>query len=65
MDDDEIDYVIPCPHCGEEIHDEVEQCPYCRQFILDSDFKKKMPVWMIAIIVFLIVSMISIGVWFR
>ncbi|MFK7769711.1 MAG: hypothetical protein AB8B55_21060 [Mariniblastus sp.] len=65
MDNEDLDYLIACPHCGEDIHDEVEQCPYCRQYILDSDFKRKMPTWMFVVIVLTIGSMIAMSTfWF-
>ena len=50
------DPTIPCPHCREEIYDDVDQCPYCRQSISASDFKKRMPTWVVALIVLTIVS---------
>ncbi|MCA9040151.1 MAG: zinc-ribbon domain-containing protein, partial [Planctomycetaceae bacterium] len=28
---------MPCPDCGRLIYDDVDVCPYCGYFILDSD----------------------------
>jgi endogenous inhibitor of DNA gyrase (YacG/DUF329 family) len=31
------DATIPCPHCGEDVHDDAEQCPACGQFLSQED----------------------------
>ena len=28
--------VVPCPHCGAPIEEDVEKCPHCRQWILED-----------------------------
>ncbi len=28
--------VVACPSCGEMIHEEVQQCPYCRDWVVLS-----------------------------
>jgi hypothetical protein len=57
MDDEEHDdYIMPCPHCGEDIFDEAEQCPYCHQYLTAADFKKQIPTWVIVLIVLTIAS---------
>ena len=53
--DDEDDYIVACPHCGEDIHDEAMECPYCHQYISASDFQKSnwiQPVAIVLLIVF-------------
>ena len=54
--DEPDDYTVPCPHCGEDIYDDVEQCPFCRQYISAADFKKQIPTWVVVLIVLTIVS---------
>lgn len=50
------DYIVACPHCHEDIYDDVDQCPHCRQFLSAEDFRKPMPTWVIVLIVLTIVS---------
>jgi hypothetical protein len=54
--DDEDEYTLPCPHCGDEIFDDVDQCPHCRQYISSSDFKKPVPTWVIVLVILTVVS---------
>ena len=49
-DDDLVDSTVACPHCGEGIYDDVDQCPYCDMNVSRADFKKSMPVWVMIII---------------
>ena len=56
--DDEFDNVVACPHCREEIYDDVDQCPYCRQYLSSADLKKRMPTWVIVLVVLTIVSLL-------
>lgn len=56
--DEEDDYTVPCPHCGEDIFDDVDQCPYCRQYLSSADFKKRLPTWVVIVIVLTIVSLL-------
>jgi len=28
---------IPCPYCGEEIHEDSPRCPHCENYISDED----------------------------
>jgi len=43
-DEDEYEYedeelepaYLPCPECGEEIYEDLQQCPYCGQYITFS-----------------------------
>ena len=50
------DSTIPCPKCEQDIYDDVDQCPYCREFLSASDFRKPMPRWMTAIILLTILA---------
>ena len=56
MDDDPDDYTIACPHCGDEIFDDVEQCPHCRQYLSAADFKKPIPTWVIVLVILTVAS---------
>lgn len=39
-DDESDDMQTECPHCGESIFDDAEQCPYCRMYLSSSDFSR-------------------------
>ena len=43
----EPDYSISCPNCGRDIYEDVTQCPFCRQFIVDRrpSFWSSKPSW--------------------
>ena len=32
-DDDDCDEVVPCPACGEEVHEETVRCPHCGAYV--------------------------------
>jgi len=32
-DDDETLELAPCPHCGEQVYEEVQRCPACGAYI--------------------------------
>ncbi|MFT5301731.1 MAG: putative paraquat-inducible protein A [Mariniblastus sp.] len=58
MDDEQDDdYTVACPHCGDEIYDDAEQCPHCRQYLSASDFKKQMPTWVVVLVILTIVAL--------
>jgi hypothetical protein len=52
-DDDVPDFgddepMIPCPHCGLDVHDEAERCPHCEQYISKEDAPPvRKPWWII------------------
>ncbi len=59
MDDEQDDdFTIPCPHCGDEIYDDVDQCPHCRQYISASDFNRQIPTWVFVLVILTIVAMV-------
>jgi hypothetical protein len=35
FEDESTDYLIDCPYCHREIHEESERCPYCEQYLSD------------------------------
>jgi hypothetical protein len=55
-EDDETDYslrdeddgdTVPCSHCGRDVYDEAEQCPYCGEYITDEGpAARSWPWWM-------------------
>ena len=55
-DEEPDDHIVPCPHCGKDIFDEVAQCPHCQQYISATDFNKQTPTWVIVLIVLTVVS---------
>ena len=35
-DDDDPDDVLPCPHCGADVHEDSPRCPSCGDYIVHS-----------------------------
>ncbi len=35
LKDDEASETVPCPSCGESIHEDTVKCPHCGQWIID------------------------------
>ncbi len=54
--DEQDDDTVACPHCGEDIFDDADQCPYCQQYISAADFKREIPTWVVVLIVLTIAS---------
>lgn len=47
--DDDTSATIPCPHCGEEIHEDAQRCPYCEQYLSEEDRPTRPKPWLIAV----------------
>ena len=60
MDDDDDPETVPCPYCGKQILEEVELCPYCRNFISFEDAPRHYPRWLVAGVV---VCIVIVLVW--
>lgn len=46
-DDDEVD-TIPCPHCGQDVHEEAQFCPRCENYLSEEDSPSPpKPWWML------------------
>ena len=50
--------IVPCPHCGEEIYDDVDQCPRCRTYLSASDFRRPISGWLIIVILLVILGLL-------
>lgn len=47
--DDLEEPVVPCPYCGESIHEDSPQCPRCGQYISKEDSPpSRKPWWIVA-----------------
>jgi uncharacterized paraquat-inducible protein A len=46
---EEDEATIPCPYCGEEIHEDAQQCPACGQYISAEDAPPASKPWWILI----------------
>jgi predicted RNA-binding Zn-ribbon protein involved in translation (DUF1610 family) len=58
--DDET--VIPCPHCGEEVFDDAEQCPACGTWLVrDRRALTGKPSWFVVLGV--VGALLAIVVW--
>jgi len=44
-DQDEDDLTVPCPHCGESVYDDAEQCPSCGHYLSREDAPRSRPTW--------------------
>lgn len=41
---------VPCPHCGREVYEDAERCPYCENYISEEDTppsSSRKPWWLI------------------
>jgi uncharacterized paraquat-inducible protein A len=47
--EDEHESTIACPHCRKQIYDDVEQCPYCGQYISEEDRTSGQKPWWIVV----------------
>ncbi|MGD8451780.1 MAG: zinc ribbon domain-containing protein [Phycisphaerae bacterium] len=36
LDDDDETVTVPCPHCGEEIPETADRCPYCGDWVVQG-----------------------------
>jgi predicted nucleic acid-binding Zn ribbon protein len=56
LDSDEDD-VLHCPSCGETVHEDTQQCPYCRDWItpVDRSGERKRWIWLVAAILLILV----------
>jgi hypothetical protein len=46
MEDDNL--TIACPHCGEDVYDDAEQCPACGQYqSLEDEPARAKPWWIV------------------
>jgi hypothetical protein len=46
---DDDDTTMPCPHCGEDVYDDAEQCPLCGQYLSREDAPAAARPWWILI----------------
>ena len=58
-EDEDDDGYVPCPYCGEEMYEEAGYCSSCERWITREDVApRKLPNWMIFVIVLLIATFI-------
>jgi len=49
-DEEDDDYTVPCPECGEPVYEDAEQCPYCGSYITSSSHPfEGRPVWWVVL----------------
>ncbi len=46
---DDDDPTVACPHCGEEVYDDAEQCPACGRYLSREDAPAAARPWWIVI----------------
>lgn len=54
--DSSEDDVLHCPSCGKTVHEDTQQCPYCREWItpVDRSGAGKRWIWLIAAILLIL-----------
>ena len=54
---DSDDDLLACPSCGQSVHEDTQQCPYCRDWITPVDPRGawKRWVWIVAAILLVLV----------
>jgi len=62
-EDDGTDVLLACPACGAEVHEETQQCPSCRDWIIPVDpaDRTRRRIWAVAAIL-LVVSMLLFAI---
>ena len=44
---DEDEPTLPCPYCGQHIHEDSQRCPYCENYISEEDTPPSRKSWWI------------------
>jgi predicted nucleic acid-binding Zn ribbon protein len=44
---DDADATIPCPYCGDAIHEDSQRCPHCGNYISSEDVAPARKPWWI------------------
>lgn len=54
--DSDEDDLLECPQCGQGVHEDTQQCPYCREWITPVDRSGTMSrwVWIVAAILLIL-----------
>lgn len=62
VDEDESEPTMPCPGCGKEIYEEADACPYCGEYLADSDRQSPAKPWWVWLTVILLLTAMLGGV---
>lgn len=67
-DDDDAAETVTCPECGEDVYEDVEQCPSCGYYFTAGDRTELNPFWklvavIVAIVFFLASGGVALFVW--
>jgi hypothetical protein len=47
-DESDDDCTMPCPYCGQSIHEDLLRCPHCENYLSEEDLpRKSKPLWLI------------------
>jgi len=62
-EDDDGEPTFPCPYCEREIHDDAQQCPYCKNYVSREDSPpSRKPWWILA---FVALCLYIVYLWIR
>ena len=54
-EEEEGDDLLACPSCGEAVHEDTQQCPYCGDWIIPVDPRERSRRWGVAVVAILLV----------
>jgi hypothetical protein len=60
-DSDEEDDTIPCPYCGQEMHQDSPRCPHCENYLSKEDAPpEEKPAWLV---IGAILGLAAVALW--
>lgn len=63
--DSDEDETIPCPYCGQPVHEDSQRCPHCATYISEEDAPSGKPTWLVlgVVLCLAIVAMWVLSNW--
>ncbi len=60
-DEDDAAETMVCPECGEDVYEDVEQCPSCGYYFTAGDRTELKPFWKLVALIVAIVFFLASG----